>query len=63
MINFFSLKFFQSNEITTLALEAGIITNHDIEDQLDTDCHGYEISAERQKELLRLTGSRYPPSV
>jgi len=52
--NFFSLKYFPNTEITRMALDKGIITEKDLNDNLKTDHQNYTISKNRIKDLEKI---------
>jgi len=43
-LNLFSLKYFPKTEITSMALEAGLISENELDDHLLTDQHNYTVS-------------------
>jgi hypothetical protein len=43
-LNLFSLKYFPNTEITSMALEAGLISENELDDHLLTDQHNYMVS-------------------
>lgn len=50
--NLFSLKFFPNTEITKMALERKLITQEQIDDQLNIDNPIYTVSEEKEREIL-----------
>jgi radical SAM superfamily enzyme YgiQ (UPF0313 family) len=52
--NLFSLKFFPNTEITQMALEQGLITQKQIDDQLSIDCPKYTVSEEKEKQIMEI---------
>jgi radical SAM superfamily enzyme YgiQ (UPF0313 family) len=50
--NIFSLKYFPNTDITRMALDKGIITEMDIENQLKDDYQYYLVNKDKEKAIL-----------